>query len=381
MDRKQETHELINEIYEAVLRPPGWGKFALALSRAFDDAPVFLVVNILGVPYQRYFLGLDPAYVERYAEAVIEGLPFSASASIGRLAWDRFVTLEEAFPELDLATTEFCKSWLVPQGLDAYANLGHTIAIDGKIPSGGISIFRRDGEPSFGEADFARADSLVPHLRRAFAFQGAMDGVQRERLALAEVVDRLPTGVILLDAKRRPVVTNRSADRIAALDDGFRIDRKGPQAADPRENTKLQRLLEAALSSQEGCEVQAAGFLSLSRPSGKRPFPVMVSPLLAAPPGSATRDAVIAIFITNPDARQVSATEGLEKIYSLTRAEAELVRLLSEGFSLEEAAAARSVTVNTARSHLKHVFAKTQTNRQGELVRLVLTGVGAIREE
>ena len=38
------------------------------------------------------------------------------------------------------------------------------------------------------------------------------------------------------------------------------------------------------------------------------------------------------------------------------------------------------MSLNTARSHLKHVFAKTETSRQGELVRLIVSGVGQIRE-
>ncbi len=36
---------------------------------------------------------------------------------------------------------------------------------------------------------------------------------------------------------------------------------------------------------------------------------------------------------------------------------------------------------NTARTQLKQVFAKTGTNRQGDLVRLVLSGVASIQEE
>jgi DNA-binding CsgD family transcriptional regulator len=48
--------------------------------------------------------------------------------------------------------------------------------------------------------------------------------------------------------------------------------------------------------------------------------------------------------------------------------------------TLEEAAAARGVSMNTARSHLKHAFAKTGTGRQSELLRLVIAGVGAISE-
>jgi DNA-binding CsgD family transcriptional regulator len=37
--------------------------------------------------------------------------------------------------------------------------------------------------------------------------------------------------------------------------------------------------------------------------------------------------------------------------------------------------------MNTARSHLKHAFAKTGTSRQGELVRLMLSGIGSIGDE
>ncbi len=55
-------------------------------------------------------------------------------------------------------------------------------------------------------------------------------------------------------------------------------------------------------------------------------------------------------------------------------------QLLSQGFSLDEAAQQRGVTINTARSQLKQVFSKTDTRRQGELMRLVLTGVASIRD-
>ncbi len=67
-------------------------------------------------------------------------------------------------------------------------------------------------------------------------------------------------------------------------------------------------------------------------------------------------------------------------LYSLTHSEAELVRLLSQGNSLEEAAEVRGVSINTIRSHLRNIFLKTDTRRQGDLVRLVLTGVAPLRE-
>jgi len=73
--------------------------------------------------------------------------------------------------------------------------------------------------------------------------------------------------------------------------------------------------------------------------------------------------------------------EILQGLYDLTPAEAEILRLLAEGRSLEEVAQQRGITMNTVRSQLKQVFAKTDTRRQGELVRLVLTGVASLGDE
>ena len=57
------------------------------------------------------------------------------------------------------------------------------------------------------------------------------------------------------------------------------------------------------------------------------------------------------------------------------------MHLLSSGHSLDEAARLRHVTMNTVRTQLKRVFAKTQTGGQAELVQMVLTGVAAVHED
>ena len=106
-----------------------------------------------------------------------------------------------------------------------------------------------------------------------------------------------------------------------------------------------------------------------------------VGSLLAPAPENHADEATAIIFIADTEARETSATEVLQDLYQLTRAEADLVRLLSAGHSLEEVAETRSVTMNTVRSQLKQVFCKTDTSRQGELVHLVLTGIAAIRTD
>jgi DNA-binding CsgD family transcriptional regulator len=268
-----------------------------------------------------------------------------------------------------------------PQGLAPEAPMVHLISNQPGQPLSGIAVYRRDDGRPLGEDDLQLGNLLAPHFARAFAIHNRVGEIQRGREALTEVIDRLPLGVILLDSRRQPVITNRSASQILARQDGFRIDLSGPCAADARENTALRKLVASAvvIGAQEGSG--PANVLSISRPSGERAYPVLVAPLLEPPTGGSDRDAVAALFIADTDASNISMTEVLQGLYSLTQAEAELVGLLAQGLSLEEAARQRSVTMNTVRSQLKQVFSKTDTKRQGQLVRLVLSGVAPIQDE
>jgi DNA-binding CsgD family transcriptional regulator len=67
------------------------------------------------------------------------------------------------------------------------------------------------------------------------------------------------------------------------------------------------------------------------------------------------------------------------ELHGLTPAEARLAAALVRGFSLEEAAAELVISRNTARTHLKRVFAKTGTCRQGELISLLLSGPALVQ--
>ena len=89
--------------------------------------------------------------------------------------------------------------------------------------------------------------------------------------------------------------------------------------------------------------------------------------------------AVAVLYVSDLEAHTLPRSEALRSLYALTSAEIELVELLCDGCSLEEAAEHRGVTMNTARSQLKQIFFKTNTSRQSELVRLVLAGIAPIR--
>jgi DNA-binding CsgD family transcriptional regulator len=84
--------------------------------------------------------------------------------------------------------------------------------------------------------------------------------------------------------------------------------------------------------------------------------------------GDTFGDDVAVVLVADIEADQSAAADLIRRTCQLTHAEADLARLLAEGLSLEEISRERGVTMNTTRTHLKHVFAKTGTSRQSELV-------------
>ena len=89
-------------------------------------------------------------------------------------------------------------------------------------------------------------------------------------------------------------------------------------------------------------------------------------------------EAAAAIFVADPDARAERPPERLRRVYGLTRREAEVASRLVEGMSPSEIRDALGVTIHTVRGHLKQLFAKTDTHRQAELVRVLLAGLADI---
>ena len=64
----------------------------------------------------------------------------------------------------------------------------------------------------------------------------------------------------------------------------------------------------------------------------------------------------------------------LHQVYDLTPAESRVISNLLENPDIESTANALHISVSTVRTHLKHIFRKTETNRQSTLFHKIVTG-------
>jgi DNA-binding CsgD family transcriptional regulator len=152
-------------------------------------------------------------------------------------------------------------------------------------------------------------------------------------------------------------------------------------AQDPVENRWLHSLLAKAVAPESRGTLDPASAMGITPPDGEAPLPVLISPLSAPEFEVEGPEAAAVVFLGDTQLARVTGVNMLRNIYGLTGAEAELARLLAEGLSLEEASLRREVKLTTARSQLKQVFAKTGAKRQGDLVRIVLSGIPPLQDE
>jgi DNA-binding CsgD family transcriptional regulator len=81
------------------------------------------------------------------------------------------------------------------------------------------------------------------------------------------------------------------------------------------------------------------------------------------------------VLVGDPDADAAALEQDLEKLYQLTRREAQVASLLSRGLKTAEIAERLRIGAEAVHTHLNRALEKTGAHRQPELVRLLLLGV------
>lgn len=241
-----------------------------------------------------------------------------------------------------------------------------------------ISINRSDSGRRFSRRDADLLRQLMPHLRRAIDLHRRLSGVELLTAHLSAALDRVTFGVILIDHSGAVVSANRAAQTILRAADGLSCDRGELRGATPAVTTGLRAVTRAAIRVSRGEALEGDTALSLPRQSGKRPLAVLVAPLPAVRMAFTTEAAAAALFVSDPEMAVTPDAETIQQLFGLTQGESRLAALLVRGLCLEEAASALGLTVATTRTRLKAIFEKTDTHRQAELVRLVLTSAAAV---
>lgn len=208
--------------------------------------------------------------------------------------------------------------------------------------------------------------ALVPHLQQALRSQAHLDNLRRRAGDLSAVTGALRLAIIVVTAGAHLVYANRAAEEVLRAADGLRIRAGRLEATFATTDTTLQHSIRAALTHRDA--PPSGSSLLCERGCNAQPYLVEVLPIDPADSSGPTRRAMVVI---DPGSESRTAATLLNRHYGLTASETRIALMVLNGHDIKDTAERMSLSQATVKTHLQHVFDKTGTHRQADIVRLL----------
>jgi DNA-binding CsgD family transcriptional regulator len=192
-----------------------------------------------------------------------------------------------------------------------------------------------------------------------------------EGAALADCLDTLLSGVFLVDKAGRIVHANASAHMMVAEANVLRASDSQLRAIVPEADRTLQATFTIAASG--GVAIGRKGMAVLLKARDGSRYLANVMPLTDGGRRRAgvSYAAVAVVFVHKAVVDLSPPPEAIAKEFRLTPAELRVLFAVIEMGGVPEAADMLGIGEGTVKTHLHHVFEKTGTTRQADLVKLV----------
>jgi DNA-binding CsgD family transcriptional regulator len=259
------------------------------------------------------------------------------------------------------------------RGLGIFHTLGAGVDV-GSDTNLILGVHRPIEQKDFGAADRSRLELVLPPLARAAQIHALLKSAGLQRSLASEMLTKISVAAIVVDGQCRVLFANDAADQLLKAGDGLNLQQARLKTRDPRQDAILQQAVtRVSATTRRGAE-PPSDVLAVRR-AHRRPLSVLVAPFWREAwhwtGGSADPSAII--FANDPDVRRYPAIRALTTLYRLTPAEARLREALLQGERVADYAERVGVSTNTAATQLKQIFAKTETRRQADLMRLIFS--------
>lgn len=210
---------------------------------------------------------------------------------------------------------------------------------------------------------------LVPHLQQTLRTQKHVEDLRRDADDLAGAIDSMRQAVLILGVNSVVLHCNLRGNGILHQTDGLEVRAGKLCALRPDVDCALQRAVADALGCNETGTRSGTSVLC-PRPSNGRAYVTHAFPFPNRERHGDGEPRAL-LVIVDPDNRPQPPKDMLRNLFGLTNAEADIALRVADGQGPAAISDELSVSVATVKTHLQHVFDKTDTHRQAELVRLL----------
>ena len=311
--------------------------------------------------------GTDPQFIESYQKTYAALNPTYVPTML-RAKPGAILATTDILPQQEIIASRFYKEWLAPQGLiDAISVTFEKSALSYAV----LTIQRSNANGMVDDQARWRMSLVAPHFHRAIAIGKVIDLHKVEAAALADSLDGLAAAFFLVDAAGHLVHANASAQTM--LDEGSLIRATGGKftVVDAQADRTLHEIF---INADEGdLAVGTKGIaVSVAGRDGER-YVVHVLPLTTGARRKActTYSAIAAVFVRKVVLDLPHPLEVIANSYDLTPAEMRVLMMIVQLGGVPQVAPVLGISEPTVKTHLQRIFAKTDTNRQADLVKLV----------
>jgi DNA-binding CsgD family transcriptional regulator len=360
---------LVGDAYDAALDPALWPSVLEGLC-VFTRASManLFSQDVVNHHANRYFTwGGDPFYMDLYLEkyAALNPLfPRALSIPVGGVLAQTDIMSHAEYRE-----TRFYKEWAKPQGYIDFAGV-NIEKVASSIAWLAVVRHERNG---FVDAEMRRRMRLLaPHIRRAVLIGKVIDLNKVHATAFTETIDGLASGVFLVDGESALIHANASGQAMLELGEPLKLVNGSLVIIDEAAGRALKRTFTAARTGDAAIESGGIAVPIRGRARGEH-FIAHVLPLSSGARrevGAGSR-AAAALFVRKASIDLPAAIKAAEQLYRFTPAEVRVLRVIIEVGGVLPVAAMLGTSPSTVKTHLEHLFAKTGTRRQAELVRLI----------
>jgi DNA-binding CsgD family transcriptional regulator/PAS domain-containing protein len=370
MREAEELSRVIGEVYDASLDPALWPHAIESICGYVGAASASLhsqdsVTRATDALFWWGRASTAPHYFKIYLEKYGKINPIFP----GVVFFDLELTV--AVPDVisceEFVRTRFFQEWLSPQSLTdgLFSNLEK-----GATSCALFTAMRHAAQGPVDDRMRRRFELITPHVRRAMLIGQVIDLHRVEAAALADSLDELASGVFIVDSNGRIIHANASAHRLIAEASLLRAPNGRIAALDLQSRT----LLDVFTAAKAGdAAVGKKGIaLPLTARTGER-YVAHVLPLTSGARRKAgvSYAATAAMFIRKAELDLPSPPEALASQFKLTPAEVRVLFAIVEIGGVPEVAPVLGIADQTVKSHLHHIYEKTETKRQADLVKLV----------
>jgi DNA-binding CsgD family transcriptional regulator len=366
----QKLSGLLASLYSAPLEESNWQVFLDGLCEEIQAAHGLFIVSsprqgserVLAQGGFDFNLEAQLLYNSHYGALDPHREPLFRNPRLGPILSEELVRAE------DFARTEYYNDYVVPHGLKH----GHGMVVPAVLTSNRvelIALWRGGQQKPFDRDTVQFINMLLPHLQAALRTRHVL-GTANGRVACAEAaLDAAPVASFILNASGRMKHLNKAAEVLIRTGDGIALLRDRLIATEPLAQTRLQALIDFAVTASGARLSCPGGAVLLPRASGRRPLHALVLPLRL----SVDLPAHVLVRITDPETPASHSAAILASFYGFTRAESEIANSLLAGLSIDEIATLRRVSLGTVRQQVKSILTKTGVSRQSDLIRLLMT--------